>query len=334
MRALLFAHSLLAQAPPGPSPPGQSETEGGGGDILPDRLAADDWIQAAAIFVAAIVLAILVRRIITRFVARGETERHAALVIGRFVSALIVAGGFVYALNALGVRLGPLLGALGIGGVALAFALQHVLENWFSAVLLQIRRPFRVGDQIVAEGFSGTVEDINFRAVVIRSVDGRRVHLPASTVVQNPFENLTAYGRRRTTLTVGLAYDADLGSARQVLLDAVASAEGVTAYPPPEAWVEQFGESSIDVAVRFWHPARIADEWRVRSNVAVAVKEALDAAGIAIPFPQRTLHFAGMLDPADDAGHDDRHDGGRHAGGRHGEERSERTHDGRSPWTG
>jgi small-conductance mechanosensitive channel len=211
--------------------------------------------------------------------------------MGRVFASLVVAVGFVYSLQVLGVRLAPLLGALGIGGLALAFAAQSILENVFASVLLQSRRPFRLGDQIETNDFEGTVEDVNFRTVVLRSYAGEKVLIPCAQVLNAAITNYTAKGTRRTTLEVGVAYGTDLEVAQRVLLAASASVDGVRPEPAPEAWVEQFGESSIDFALRWWHLPDIATTWRVRSGVAMAVKAAFDEAGIEIPFPQRTLGF-------------------------------------------
>ncbi len=254
-------------------------------------LSATNWITAAVILVGAIVLSRVVKALTAHVVERGEGAGKAAQLVGRVVGALVVVGGFVYALQVLGVRLGPLLGALGIGGLALAFAAQSILENLFASVLLQSRRPFRLGDQIATNEIEGTVEDVNFRTVILRTYDGEKVLIPCSQVLNAPITNFTARGTRRTTLDVGVAYGTDLDTAQQVLLRAAASVEGVRPQPVPEAWVEQFGESSIDFALRWWHLPDIATTWRVRSGVAMAVKAAFDEAGIEIPFPQRTLGF-------------------------------------------
>ena len=93
-----------------------------------------------------------------------------------------------------------------------------------------------------------------------------------------------------------MGYDADLEEARGVLLRAVREVDGVLGHPSPEVWVESFGDSGIPLAVRFWHAPDVATLWRVRSEVAVAAKRALDAAGIAIPFPQRVLRFVSDRD--------------------------------------
>lgn len=256
-------------------------------------LAAGDWIRAGIILAVSFAAAVVVRRLSSRAVADedGRVENTAARFVGRVLAAVVTAAGIVYALSALHVRLGPLLGALGIGGLAIAFAAQSILQNLFASLILMARHPFRRGDQITTGDHEGTVEDVNFRVVVLRSYDGERVLIPCAEVLDNPIVNHTARGARRTTLGVGVTYDADLEQARAVLLDAVAGVDEVRPAPAAEVWVEGFGESSIDLAVRFWHAPDVATMWRVRSAVAVAVKRGLDGAGIAIPFPQRDVHF-------------------------------------------
>jgi small-conductance mechanosensitive channel len=109
-------------------------------------------------------------------------------------------------------------------------------------------------------------------------------------VIKSPIVNHTQRGRRRTTVQIGVAYGTDLDRATQVLVEAVSAVDGVLDSPPPEALVEAFGESSIDFAVRYWHPPSIAAMWRSRSDVAKAIERGLAAADITIPFPQRVIH--------------------------------------------
>lgn len=259
--------------------------------LIEGDVASAEILTAVIVFVATIALAVLVRRLLVRALDRGDSDRHVGRLTGRFLSLILVALGTVYALGIVGVRIGPLLGALGVGGIALAFAAQDILQNFVAGVLLQVRRPFRVGDQIGSGDFEGTVEDVNLRTVEITSYDGLTVYLPNAEVLKSPIVNFTRTPLSRTSLTVGVAYDTDLGRAQQVLQAACRAAEGVQEPPAPEVWVEEFAESSINVAVRYWHAADIASRWRVRSAVAMSIKDALDTAGIAIPFPQRTLWF-------------------------------------------
>lgn len=258
--------------------------------LIDDDVTLSQAAQSAVVFVVGVVLAVALRRALIHVLDR-EADRHLGRVLGRFLSIVVVAVGAVYALDILGVRIGPLVGALGVGGIALAFAAQDILQNLIAGVLLQVRRPFRVGDQIGSGDYEGVVDDVNLRTVEITTYDGLTVYVPNGEVLRNPIVNYTRTPLSRTELIVGVTYDTDLERAREVLLDACRQAEGVQRTPPAEAWVHEFGESSINIAVRYWHAADIASRWRVRSGVAIAIKRALDDAGMTIPFPQRTLWF-------------------------------------------
>ena len=260
-------------------------------ELVEDAITLTEGLQGLTVFLAGILLAVVLRRVLVRALDR-DADRHAGLLIGRFLGVVVASIGLVYGLSLMGVRIGPLVGALGVGGIALAFAAQDLLSNFVAGVLLQIRRPFRVGEQVSSNDHEGVVTDVNLRTTVLRTYDGLLVHLPNAEVLKNPIINYTRTPLSRTSLTVGLPYDADLTRARDVLLGACAAADGVAEDPPPEVWIEEFADSSINAAVRYWHAADIASRWRVRSEVAVAVKSALDEAGISIPFPQRTVWFA------------------------------------------
>ena len=132
---------------------------------------------------------------------------HVFVVMAAFVAYLIVTGGFVYALSQLDVDLLPILGALGVIGIALAFAFQNILENFIAGVLILIRRPIRIGEQVSLSETEGTVADINLRAVIVKQVDGKLVYVPNASVLNNPIVNFTREGARRTTLAVGVAHE-------------------------------------------------------------------------------------------------------------------------------
>ncbi|MBD8869906.1 mechanosensitive ion channel family protein [Nocardioides donggukensis] len=258
---------------------------------MSDDVSLTQVLLALGVFAGGIAVAAMLRVLLVRLLDRGDADRYAGKLVGRFVGLVVVMIGAVYALGLVGIRVGPLLGALGVGGIALAFAAQDILQNFVAGVLLQVRRPFRVGDQIRSGEFDGVIRDVNLRTVELTTYDGLTVYLPNAEVLKAPIVNYTRTPNSRTSLTVGVAYDTDLRQARETLQEACASAEGVREDPPPEVWVEEFADSSINLAVRYWHRADIASMWRVRSAVAMAVKEALDRAEITIPFPQSTLWF-------------------------------------------
>jgi len=267
------------------------------GQAFGRNLSLGDWIAAGLILAAGISGGYALRTILSRALRRGDSERHAAEALARAVCWAVVAVGVFWSLSVLGLRLGPLFGALGIGGLAVAFAAQSILANFLASIILQVRRPFRRGDQITTNNCEGVVEEVNFRTVRLRTYAGERVLVPCAEVLAQPITNHTTLGRRRTTLEIGVGYDADLEAVRQLLLVAAEQADGVLDKPIPEVWVKQFDDSAVTLAVRFWHAPDQATLWRVRSQVAVGVKAALDRAGIAIPFPQRVLSFMSQVEP-------------------------------------
>ncbi|HEV3400266.1 MAG TPA: mechanosensitive ion channel domain-containing protein [Acidimicrobiales bacterium] len=260
-------------------------------EVIADGLTAADWVTAGVILAVGIAASAALRTILGRALRRGDSERSAANVLTRGLGWLVVAAALFWSLALLGLRVGPLFGALGIGGLAVAFAAQSILANFLASIILQVRRPFRKGDQVTTNDCEGTVESVNFRTVALRTYDGERVMVPCADVLSRPIVNHTTLGRRRTTLEVGVAFGTDLDAARKLLLDRVQHTDGVLERPPCEVWVKEFGESAINIAVRYWHPPDITSLWRVRSHVAVAIKTAFDEAGIEIPFPRRILGF-------------------------------------------
>ena len=255
------------------------------------RLTLQDWLIAGGIFVGSIIVARVASRLLQRLLNRTPASDHGAQLISRFVAYVLIVVGFVYALNSVNVPIGPLLGALGVAGLALAFAFQDILENLIAGVGMQIRRPMRPGDEIVTNGYEGTVLDITLRTVIITTFDGERVYLPNSMVWKAPILNATERDTRRTTLMVGVAYGTNLDRAKEILEAAVRGVDGVLEHPPPTAHVMEFAESSIDFALRYWHRPSMSVLWRTRDEVARQVKRSLDEATIEIPFPQRVVHL-------------------------------------------
>ncbi len=259
-------------------------------------LTLGDWLWALGLVVIAIIGAIVVRRLATRLF-ENALGYDAARLLGRLGAVVVFGIGVIYALGQVGVSVAPLLGILGLAGLALAFAFQEVLENYVAGVFMALRRPFGHGDEIQTGDHEGVVEEIALRAVTMRTFDGRRLYVPNAEVWRNPILNNTELGSRRTTLTVGVSYDADLEKAGQLLVETLSQTEGVYADPAPQAYAYEFADSSINFALRFWHDPAIADLWRVRDAATKSVKRALDDAGIEIPFPQRVVGFVGEPSP-------------------------------------
>jgi len=259
---------------------------------LPLAASLTEWTRFGAVLAAGLLAGQAVRWLLVR-AERRQGDLRGALVLGRLVRLAVVALAVIYALAQVGVRIGPLVAAAGVGGVALAFAVRSIFENFLAGILLLLRRPFRPGDEIAALDFSGTVEDVNLRTVVLRTYDGRRVFLPNGNVLSSPIVNESAFAVRRSELLVGVAYAADVERAAEAMRSAAAEVAGVVEDPAPEALAFAFGASSVDLCLRFWHPSSTAEMWRVRHAVLAGVKRRLEAVEIPIPFEQLTVTWAG-----------------------------------------
>lgn len=188
-------------------------------------------------------------------------------------------------------RLGDLIGLLGLSSVAFGFAFQDIFKNFLAGILLLLQEPFRIGDQIIVQDYEGTVEDIAIRSTQIVTYQGEIVVIPNAVLFTNPVQVLTAQRQRRTDLGIGVDYNTNLRLAVDVLLQAVSEIEGVLAEPKPEVDGLGFGESSIDFVVRYWTLPQKIHVRRTRTKVIIALKEACDKAGINIPYPIRTLYY-------------------------------------------
>jgi small-conductance mechanosensitive channel len=248
-----------------------------------------DWLRAGVIFGGSLVAAWLLRRAVRRWLHRGNCEVGVADLIARFVGFGMVLLGLVYALMALHVQVGPLLGALGVGGLAVALAAKGLLEDLFGGFVLQARHPFHRGDEVVIAGEEGLVEDINLRTVVVRSHDGERFFIPSSAVLRAPIVNLTADAARRSTVCFFVPFAADLDEVTAALRDAVAGASGVLSEPAVLAQVRTVGETGVEVAVRFWHGSRVADQHQAVHAAGQAGLAALAHLGVACEVPQRRV---------------------------------------------
>ena len=207
-------------------------------------------------------------------------------MVGRLVGWLVIILGFILALAVLGADLAPVLLLLVIVVVLVALSGRSMAQNFTAGLLLQIRGPFRVGDEISTHEVEGTVEQINARTTVLRQSDGSMLHIPNSVVVSEKLVNLTEADERRSTLRVGVGCDSDLEKAIRTLVEAAKSADAVHASPEPSAWIEEFGSSSIVIKLQFWHGSPSHAEKVAIHQVAMAVTVALEQARIEMPFPQ------------------------------------------------
>ena len=260
----------------------QSDSE----SLLDAPLTSGDWIKAGIVLVGTVVLAAAVSRLLRRIVARGIGQGFAAILTSRFIAYAVFLIGLSYALTVLGVRVGPLLGALGLGGLVLALALQGVVGNFVSSVILQTRRPYTVGDTVLLDGHIGLVEDIDSRTTQIRGLDGTHIRIPNANVAGATIVNLTRNPVRRSSLAVGVAYETDLQQATEAIYAALKRVPRVLPDPAPTVNLDDFGNSSIGFNVLYWHASDVSTELAARHDLVLAIHREFAAESITIAFPQ------------------------------------------------
>jgi small-conductance mechanosensitive channel len=211
--------------------------------------------------------------------------------------ALIMAGIF-FALAAAGFELSQLALVVGALGVGIGLGLQNVVNNFVSGLILMFERPIQPGDVVEVSGTSGTVRVIGMRATTLTTFEGADVVVPNGTLLSEKFVNWTLSDMtRRVDVNIGVAYGSNPREVMQLLLDVAKSTPGVAASPEPNVVFVGFGASSLDFSIRAW--THDFDDWvNVRSEMSARLYEAMTAAGIEIPFPQRTVHVKSVAPQA------------------------------------
>lgn len=260
------------------------------------------FVERIPYFVAALIvlmifwlLSIVFKKVVHKTIGVRSHHQNLVKVFQRVGGTLILFIGFMIAMVIAmpGFTPAKLIGALGIGSVAIGFAFKDIFQNLLSGILLLISEPFRIGDQIISGDYEGTVEDIKIRATTIKTYDGRQVVIPNSDLYTSAITVNTAYRQRRLQVAVGIGYEDDIEAAKAEIVKALTKADTVSRKSDPSVIATGFGDSNIDLMVR-WFIDDGTQAHKVASihQVIVEIKLALDAAGINIPFPIRTLDLS------------------------------------------
>lgn len=198
-----------------------------------------------------------------------------------WIVALVVALDLMEA----GALLGTLLGAAGILGLSLSFAMRDTIENFVASVLLSIRQPFRHNDLIEVQGNRGRVVRMTSRGTTLLSLDGNHIRIPNSIVYKAIVTNFTRNAERRFTVDLIIDPAADFARVRELALQTVAGLDFVMKHPEPAAWVEAISEQSIVMRVAGWVSQDGTDFDLARGEAFRVLRQTLDAAGHAVPEP-------------------------------------------------
>lgn len=208
----------------------------------------------------------------------GLSRFFASLV--KFLLMLVVV---MAALSVIGINTSPIFGLIAASGAALAFVMQGALGNIAAGVMLILFKPYKIGDEVEVGGARGKVTAIEMTATRLATTDNVDIIVANGNVWGGTIKNYTSMGARRLDRDFGISYDADIDKAIKAITAAAAANPRVHTDPAPWAKVVNLGDSSVDIQLRAWCDA--ADYKALSTEISQPVKQALDAAGISIPYP-------------------------------------------------
>ncbi|MDT0677435.1 mechanosensitive ion channel family protein [Autumnicola musiva] len=257
-----------------------------------------NFILAILVFVLFIFVAKYVGKLIDRLLRRKVKQSSIRQMSVKVLKAIIILVGFFIALGLLNLDklLTSVLAGAGVVGLAIGLALQGTLNNTFSGVILSFLPQLQIGDWVETNGFAGEVKEINLRNIVIKQSDNNYVVIPNGKIVEEPFKNYSRTVRSRIMLNCGVAYNSDLEFVQDLTIKTIANTFSQQGNEEVEFMYEEFGDSSINFVVRFWHDvSKNKDILVARNKAVIAIKKAFDAHDINIPFPIRTIDFSNNL---------------------------------------
>lgn len=267
----------------------------GGGQTLGDVLTLEYLAQVVGSVLAAILLLFAAfviggwvrRKIVTIALAREELDDTLFTFLGNLARYAVLILVLVVVLNTFGVQTTSLVAAIGAAGLAIGLALQGTLSNVAAGVMIILFRPIKLGDFVSVAGVSGTVKDISLNTTELATLDNVQVIVPNAQVWGSVITNYSVYDTRRAEWTFGVSYGSNLATAEKVIRDTILSDPRALPEPEPFCQVNNLGDSSVDFLVRVWCAS--SDKFSFEADMKRQVKEALDRAGIDIPFPTQTL---------------------------------------------
>lgn len=236
---------------------------------------------------------IIVRKASTSAVKASQRVPNIDATLARFLGSLVLfigmAAVIIMALSAMKINLAFLASIIAALVLALGFALQDSLSDFASGIMLALFRPFKVGDQVEVAGETGVVEETGLLTTRLSTRDNIAITLGNGAIFGGTIKNYNHDGKLRLDTDIGVSYDANLDDAIAAIIDAVKDDDRIYKDPAPWAKVTTLGDSAVTIQLRVWTDAE--DHRGVKMAISKPIKEALDKAGIEIPYEHATIIF-------------------------------------------
>lgn len=212
-------------------------------------------------------------------------EKFLSNLLGWIFKILLI----LAVLGTVGVETTSFAAILAAAGLAIGMALQGSLANFAGGVLIMIFKPFKIGDLIEGQGVIGVVKEIEIFTTKLSTPDNKEAIIPNGTLSNGNIINYTSQGKLRVDLNIGIGYGDDIKKAKDVIMKTLVDNPKVLKDPAPTVAVSELGDNAINLVVRPF--ATVANYWDVYFEALEDSKNALDAAGVSIPYPQRDVHI-------------------------------------------
>ncbi|MDT8400630.1 MAG: mechanosensitive ion channel [Bacteroidales bacterium] len=246
-------------------------------------------VLAIVVLVVGLIVIKALTRGAVRMMKKGNVGDSLLPFLRNLISITLKVLLLISILSMIGIQMTSFIAVLGAAGLAVGLALQGTLQNFAGGVIILLFKPYKVGDYITTQGFSGTVKEIQIFTTVLTTPDNQTVIIPNSPIAVNALTNYSTQETRRVDFTFGIAYSDDIDKARSVIMKIINDDERILKDPEPLVKISNLGDSSVDFATRVW--VNSGDYWNVFFDTNEKVKKAFDREGISIPFPQQDVHL-------------------------------------------
>jgi small conductance mechanosensitive channel len=192
-------------------------------------------------------------------------------------------------MSMMGIRMTSFIALLGAAGLAVGMALSGTLQNFAGGVMILLFKPFKTGDFITAQGYSGVVKEIRIFVTVLTTPDNKTIFIPNGPLSNGSLTNFSTQPQRRVDWTFGIAYGDDFDKARQMLLDMIKEDKRILTEPAPFVALGELADSSVNLTVRVW--VKASDYWGVYFDMNEKFYKNAGKFGLSIPFPQMDVHL-------------------------------------------
>ena len=248
-------------------------------------------VGALIVLIVGLIAAGWAKRTVQRMLRRtGRVDDTLTGFLGSLVKYAVVAFTVIAVLQQFGVEATSLVAVFGAAGLAIGLALQGTLGNVAAGVMLLLFRPFRVGDFVDAGGHAGTVKIISLFTTELATPDNVQIIIPNGAIWGAAIKNFSFNDTRRVDLVMGIDYGDNIDTAMATINRVIGEETRALSDPESLVAVSELADSSVNLVVRVW--VKASDYWGVRFDLTKKLKERLEADGISIPFPQRTVHMA------------------------------------------